>query len=68
MPCVCVCLCRLSGSVSRDIALLTYLTQLKLSHNYFSGVLEDGIWTLPQLQHADFSNNYFYGTLSRMTG
>jgi len=60
--------CRLSGSISREVALLTYLTQLQLQHNSLSGALEDGLWTLPQLQYADLSSNRFYGTLSRMTG
>jgi hypothetical protein len=42
-------LCRLSGSISREVALLTYLSQLQLSNNCLNGSLEDGLWTLPQL-------------------
>lgn len=72
VTCVAVCVwcsgCRLSGSISREVALLTYLTQLQLQHNSLSGSIEDGLWTLPQLQYADLSSNRFYGTLSRMTG
>lgn len=65
--CVRVC-CRLSGSISRDVALLTYLSHLKLSNNRLNGSLEDGLWTLPQLQNVDLSNNSFEGTIARLTG
>lgn len=58
----------MSGSLSRDIALLSYVSQLKLSHNLLNGSLEEGLWTLPQLQIADLSNNRFTGTISRMAG
>lgn len=58
----------MSGSLSRDIALMSYVSQLKLSHNFLSGSLEEGLWTLPQLQGADFSNNYLTGTISHMAG
>jgi hypothetical protein len=47
---------------------MSYVSQLKLSHNFLSGSLEEGLWTLPQLQGADFSNNYLTGTISHMAG
>ncbi|KAK1435261.1 hypothetical protein QVD17_01022 [Tagetes erecta] len=58
----------LEGEISSSLLNLSYLNQLDLSYNSFTGTIPMFIGCMTQLLYLDLSNNYFTGSIPMFIG
>ncbi|KAK1435256.1 hypothetical protein QVD17_01017 [Tagetes erecta] len=58
----------LEGKISSSLLNLSYLNQLDLSYNSFTGTIPMFIGCMAQLLYLDLSNNYFTGSIPMFIG
>ncbi|KAF3961828.1 hypothetical protein CMV_013591 [Castanea mollissima] len=59
---------QLLGSIASDLGMITYLSHLDLSNNFFNGSLPISIFNASELQVLSLSNNVISGELPEFTG